>query len=513
MLPLLAALLLAPPAVHFEKSEVCASCHLRIAPPRESAMGADEARSIAPVALWSGSMMAFSAKDPYWLAKVKSEVAITPAAKAVIEDKCLRCHAPVQQYPMRLENKLMPLSALDSGGREGVTCTVCHQISPEGLGKRESFTGGFQINARNEIYGPHAKPFQMPMEHHTGYTPVQSRHVLESSLCATCHTVITPTLNDKGEAIGEFVEQAPYLEWLASGYPRAGKTCQSCHMPRLQDRNGKEVAQYIAHNPMGMFFPPTQPRTPYGMHTFAGGNYQLPRIMAEIYPEDAAVLEQTERRATASLKGSVALRVATQQDGDTLRVRVTTVNRTGHKLPTAFPSRRLWLHVNVRGESGPVFESGAWDAARGEIAGGANQPHRQRIDAGDQAAIYEAEYRDVKGAPTTSLLRAAGYRKDNRILPLGFDAKAAMRGIEAVGVAGDPDFVPGSDTVEYVVRAPRGGKYQVKVEALFQNLKPHHLTGLDAGFTRVAAKHAVPLVIASSCPPVPAATADGHPCP
>ena len=44
-------------------------------------------------------------------------------------------------------------------------------------------------------------------------------------------------------------------------------------------------------------------------------------------------------------------------------------NLAGHKLPTAYPSRRVWLHVSVRDPSGGrVFESGALredEASRG----------------------------------------------------------------------------------------------------------------------------------------------------
>ena len=43
-----------------------------------------------------------------------------------------------------------------------------------------------------------------------------------------------------------------------------------------------------------------------------------------------------------------------------LRVDILVKNLTGHKLPTAFPSRRAWLHIVVRDRDGKtVFESGA----------------------------------------------------------------------------------------------------------------------------------------------------------
>ena len=130
--------------------------------------------------------------------------------------------------------------------------------------------------AEEKIFGPHANPFSMPMLHHTGYEPVESRHVLDSALCGTCHTVITPTLDRAGNPAGEFVEQAPYLEWLAGSYSDEGRTCQSCHMPLLRNGKGQLEASYIAHRPPGGPFPPTSPRTPFGRHSFSGGNVRGP---------------------------------------------------------------------------------------------------------------------------------------------------------------------------------------------------------------------------------------------
>ena len=49
--------------------------------------------------------------------------------------------------------------------------------------------------------------------------------------------------------------------------------------------------------------------------------------------------------------------------GNELLVDVLLTNRTGHKLPTAYPSRRMWLHLTVRDAANQVvFESGAPDA-------------------------------------------------------------------------------------------------------------------------------------------------------
>jgi len=202
---LLYAVPLAAQPPPFAPSAVCASCHSNLARPAESAdiarLGAPPRlraaatpaeTSIAPFALWSGSMKAHAARDPYWRAKVRFEAAATPPAREVIEDKCLSCHAPQQQYPLRPTGAKARLDALDSMGEEGVACTVCHQITDQGLGTKQSFTAGFGINTQKLIFGPHVDPFAAPMRSNSGYIPTLGAHMVESSLCASCHTVITP---------------------------------------------------------------------------------------------------------------------------------------------------------------------------------------------------------------------------------------------------------------------------------------------------------------------------------
>jgi hypothetical protein len=166
-------------------------------------------------------------------------------------------------------------------------------------------------------------------------------------------------------------------------------------------------------------------------------------------------------------------------DGDPgqLTVDVTVRNLTGHKLPTAYPSRRAWLHVTVRDRDGQlVFESGALEPS-GSIRGNDNdtdalrfEPHYTEIRGGDEVQVYESIMRDSNGNVTTGLLRGTAYIKDNRLLPRGFDKATAVPDIAVRGAAErDPDFTAESDRVRYVVNtAGRAGPFQVVAELRYQ---------------------------------------------
>jgi hypothetical protein len=410
--------LAAQDATHLEAGD-CALCHTRIRAPQ-----------VGQHPLWKNSMMSRAGRDPYWQARVQRERELLPAAHALIDEKCFRCHTP---------------TAADLGqevaAREGVTCTVCHRVTEEAFGTVASFTGGFRLSGKKEIYGPHARPFQMPMLMHTTMAPVESAHVLRPELCATCHTVITPVLDAAGKAQGDFYEQAPYLEWLASNGGETGQTCQQCHMPELRE------AEYIAHRPPGGPFPPTRARQPFAQHEFTGGNAQMLRRMGG----DPA-------RTVAQLASALLLEASLRREGDHFRLGVRVQNQTGHKLPTGFPGRRLWLRVTAWDAAGaPVFLSGGTGADF-------RQPHRQLISTAREVMVWEAR---LKGE---SLLLDAAWEKDNRILPAGYDeSRLQGRGVRPealrpVGVREDADFVPGADRVAY--RLP-DTTARVLVEACF----------------------------------------------
>ena len=101
-----------------------------------------------------------------------------------------------------------------------------------------------------------------------------------------------------------------------------------------------------------------------------------------------------------------------------------------------------------------IFESGALDPS-GAIAGNDNdedagrfEPHYQEITRADQVQIYEPIIGTPQGRPTTGLLQATQYLKDNRLLPRGFDKRSVPAEVGVYGDAlDDPDFTAPGDTV------------------------------------------------------------------
>jgi hypothetical protein len=303
-----------------------------------------------------------------------------------------------------------------------------------------------------------------------GFRPMQAAHIRDSALCGTCHTLYTTARGEGGKNLGSLPEQMPYLEWLHSDYPKKS-TCQSCHMPEFP-----EAAPITAV--LGV------PRVGAHQHTFTGGNFLLLRML-NLYSADLAVTALPQELSAAANETvrflqSQAARVeirSAEASGGTLHMDVFVQNLTGHKLPTAYPSRRAWLHVLVRDRSGaPVFESGALQPD-GSIAGNDNdadktryEPHYREISSSEQVQIYEDILQDQEGHVTTGLLAGVSYVKDNRLLPSGFQKQTAEKDIAVIGdAAQDPNFTDGSDLVRYSVALRNAeGPFHIEAELWYQ---------------------------------------------
>ena len=482
----------------FQSADNCVACHNGLT----TGSGEDVSIGFA----WRASMMANSSRDPYWQAAVRRETIDHPAAAARIEDECATCHMPMARARAKAAGREgevfahLPIgarSALDDElAADGVSCTVCHQIARDGLGTPASFTGNFAI--ANPASGPRSMlgPFDVDrgrtalMRSASGVTPGEARHIQESELCATCHTLFTTALGPNGEATGSLPEQVPYLEWRNSAF-RGRQSCQACHMPVVD--HPTPIASVVG-----------EPRDGLSRHTFLGGNFFVLRMLnlnrdtlgvaalpSELDRTAAATVRQLQSTTASVSIGDVTLR------GGRIRFEVAVSNRTGHKLPTGYPSRRVWLHATVRdGEGRAVFESGAVDG-RGAIAGNDQdqdplrvEPHYDRIDAAGQVQIYESVMADSSGAPTTGLLRGVRFVKDNRLLPEGFDKRAADADIAVHGEALDDEtFGAGGDRVMFDVdvsgAAP--GSFAVEVELRYQPIAfrwARNLASYDAAETR-----------------------------
>lgn len=465
----------------FVTGDRCMPCHNGLTAPS----GADISFGFD----WRASIMANSSRDPYWQGSVRREVLDHPTAQVKIEDECSICHMPMQRYQARamggrgLVFARLPekrgSDPLDSLAADGVSCTLCHQIEDERLGDTSSFTGGFVIDTappgnRRPVFGPYEvdRGHTTIMHSSSGFVPTRGMHIRESEMCATCHTLYTTSLGPRGEAVGRLPEQVPFLEWKHSAF--AGeRSCQDCHMPPAT-APGDSVAITVV---LG------HPRGDVREHTFAGGNFlvlgMLNRYRKELAVEalppelDAAV---ASTMAMLAQSARVKLEPRPVQAGE-IAVDVVVTNLTGHKLPTAYPSRRAWLHVTVHDRNGAVvFESGALTAS-GRIVGNDNdddrtkyEPHHREIRRPDQVEIYEPILKDIRGHVTTGLLSSIGYLKDNRLLPRGFDKATAGPDFAVYGdAANDPEFVGGSDRVRYRVDV-RGaqGPFSVAAELWYQ---------------------------------------------
>jgi hypothetical protein len=460
----------------FAVSTDCLACHNNLVGPH----GED----VSIGANWRGSIMANSARDPYVLASIRREMLDHATLGAEIEDECATCHMPAAKVIaqaagerariFRADDKHAAATG-DAMARDGVSCTVCHQISAERLGSPESFNGRFALasplpNGQRRAFGTFAPDAGRSRIMHsvTGFEQQQGEHIRQSELCATCHTLITVARGPDGAEIGSLPEQMPYQEWRHSAFDGERRSCQSCHMPKTE--GPVRVASVLGDE-----------RETLSRHTFLGGNAFMLRLLNRFRDElgveaTAAELDANARATVRQLEEDTATIAIERADiaGDSLELDVVVRNLTGHKFPTGYPSRRAWIHVTATDQLGRVvFESGREDQG-GRVDGNASdddgntfEPHYEQITSGDQVQIYESIMGTPAGAPTTGLLNATQYLKDNRLLPRGFDKRTVAAEIAVFGgAAADADFVGEEDRIRYRVRAT--GATSVRVELKYQ---------------------------------------------
>ena len=453
---------------YFRGSGHCDGCHGFDATGNANvnAAGVD----VSPIERWRSTIMANSAKDPLWKAKVSHEVMVNPTHKVELESKCTSCHAPAGNHfnLMQGENVYtMDSLSLDTVGQDGVSCMVCHSQSEEQLGDLNS--GNLNFDPSGYVYGPFDKLFTAPMVDLVGITPAYSDRINDAGICAGCHTLLTNSVDLDGNLTGQtIVEQATYHEWLNSQYDDAGAmpaTCQSCHMPRIQE------PVIISANYAGLM-----PRAPYAIHELAGANV----FMLNILKENADLLDIRANDAHFDTTIAATLRMLQEESmemnlslaglsSDTVFYQMDMTNLVGHKFPSGYPSRRVFVEFVVINDANgdTVFQSGVLGSDF-EINGVDTmenfEPHYDVINEEDEVQIYEIVMGDVNGNYTATLERAFQPLKDNRFTPIGFTTSHAV--YDTVLILGDAlmddnfnysDGVEGSGTDQLRYHVPLNG--------------------------------------------------------
>ncbi|MFT5011162.1 MAG: hypothetical protein ACI9EA_001863, partial [Pseudomonadales bacterium] len=265
--------------------------------------------------------------------------------------------------------------------------------------------------------------------------------------------------------------------WLNSTYDDQDISCQNCHMPNL----GNTPIFLIA----GLN---TAPRQNFSVHEFAGANTFMLQLMKDNKEElelsgsdgdfDQTIAATFESLQTQSASLSLS---ALQRDENSASFSVTVSNLAGHKFPSGYPARRLFLQFTVRDDLGnTIFSSGETGENFILTDEEGVEPHYDIINSEDEVQIYEMAMGDVNGDFTTVLDRGFIHLKDNRLLPIGFSYGDEV--IDTVLVHGnatfDSDYLGkasalGRDRIRYNVSLDEYfGELNVEVSAFYQSI-PH----------------------------------------
>jgi hypothetical protein len=416
-------------------------------------------------------------------------------------------------------------------GRDGVSCTVCHRVTDEGLGDPETFTGNFKLGPPGEIYGPYQDVATLPMKNALGVHPVatDAQQIKSSKLCGSCHTIILPVYNRQGERVTKdgkpavFYEQATYLEWLNSSLTAV--SCADCHMPTEYD--GKKLAYKIA-NIEDNTFPPVdfrapdkditlQVRDPYPRHTLLGMNVFALEMFGQFRSElglyahdpllpgkdvdkvasgqETAVKSSLETEATTTAEVSI---LSAHKDQGILRAEVLVKNLTGHSFPSVVGFRRAFLNFQVLDSAGNILWASGNTSPQGVIVDGSGiplkteffSPEQQEFQAHywtanpitreDQVQIYEELVHDSSGMLTTSFLSLDQKVKDNRLQPHGWSPTGPFaEETGPVGTGDDPGYRDGSGASTVRCDVSLGARADnaayVRATLYYQAIPPYYL--------------------------------------
>ena len=319
---------------------VVAACH-DDATPKPSATAADLQDPSAcagchasQVQEWQGSMHAFAAEDPIFVAMQKRAQRETNGQLGTF---CAGCHSPIAVRE-GLTTDGSNLASLPAQKR-GVTCYFCHSASDTTDAHNNATTLSDDLVLRGEIKDPKPNAF-----HASTYSALHDGDDLRASaLCGTCHDVVTPA----GVAV-----ESSFAEWQRSLFSHdvAGQklTCQGCHMPGRDGAVAPGGPQRRVHD------------------------HSMPAVDVATIPFADAASQAAEVQSNLDPALVAKMCVRPPQQGDTVEVTLDNAF-VGHNFPSgAAHDRRVWLELVAYQADKVVYQTGVF--ADGEEISVAKDP-------------------------------------------------------------------------------------------------------------------------------------------
>jgi hypothetical protein len=270
---------------------------------------------------WSGSMHAYAAVDPVFVAMNARFLRETGGANPSF---CVQCHAPMAlRTGATTDGK--NLASLPASLR-GVTCYFCHTVDSVDGAHNDPLHLSDDLALRGDISDPTPAP-----PHAAQYSALHDRDRIDSApLCGACHDVTSPTNVDI---------ETTFAEWRGALYshdvPGQRLTCSGCHMAGsdapVADVAGAPVRRSHDHSMAAL---------DTALTPFPNTDAQRASVQGNLDPAIVAKLCVTPQ--------------ATQ------RVSVTLDNAfVGHSWPSgAVHDRRAWVELVAYANGQIVFQSG-----------------------------------------------------------------------------------------------------------------------------------------------------------
>lgn len=270
---------------------------------------------------WSGSMHAYAAEDPVFIAMNTRGQRETNGALGTF---CVGCHAPMAVREGATRDGLNLAEVPPK--LKGVTCFFCHSTEAIDGTHNNPLRLATDLQMRGEFKDPVANT-----AHHASYSLLHDRDRAESSqLCGACHDIVT--------GHGAHIERT-LLEWQQSVFSQpSGATCSQCHME--QSSTLKPIAQAP------------------GVFARRAKSHAFPAVDVAITPFPEQDFQRQKVKELLDTTLQTGLCVSNLGGSSSIRVLVDNV-AAGHAFPSgSSQDRRLWAEVVAYKGSGVLYQSG-----------------------------------------------------------------------------------------------------------------------------------------------------------